>query len=451
VEYFVHFGPTGIIETQTSLHKHPRLKERDSLMVETVIVGAGPYGLSIAAHLRQLGLSYRIFGRAMDSWVAHMPKGMMLKSDGFASDLHDLHGVFGLKRFCADRGIEYADKGIPVALETFAQYGLDFKNRFVPDLHEELVTRISKVSQGFAVETQGGEVLIAKRVVLAVGITHYPYIPQELRHLEPEFLTHSFEHSDLKNFRGRRVIVIGSGSSALDLAALLHEVGADVQILARNKTLQFHEKGKPDDARSLWQRLRSPSSGLGPGLKSRFYANWPNLFWYLPQETRLRIVRTLLGPAGGWFIKDRVLNKVPAILGSTIREARATDGKVRLRVRTGESTEKELWAEHLIAATGYRVDMDRLKFLSEEIRRGLKTIDSTPVLSPDFEASVPGVYFVGLSAANSFGPVMRFAFGSGFAARHLARVISNSGARGRAMGAVPDIQVIDNSAPERTV
>jgi thioredoxin reductase len=419
-------------------------------MVDTVIVGAGPYGLSIAAHLRQLGLSYRIFGRAMDSWISHMPNGMMLKSDGFASDLHDLNGVFGLKQFCAERRIAYADQGLPVALDTFSQYGLEFRGKFVPDLHEDLVTRISKVQQGFAIETQSGEAVIAKRIVLAVGITHYPYIPQELSHLDTKFLTHSFEHADPTKFRGRRVIVIGSGSSALDLAALLFEGGADVQIVARNKTLEFHAKGRPDEARSVWQRLRSPKSGLGPGLKSRFYANWPNLFWHLPQETRLRVVKTLLGPAGGWFIKDKIINKVPAVLGSTIREARAIDGNIRLRVSTAEGTEKELSADHLIAATGYRVDVDRLKFLSEEIRKQIRTVESTPVLSPDFEASVPGLYFVGLSAANSFGPVMRFAFGSGFAARHLSRVISKSDARGRAMGVVPDVQVIDNPAPERT-
>jgi thioredoxin reductase len=445
----IFFGTTRF-EMKLGLSWQPRAKEREYSMVDTVIVGAGPYGLSIAAHLRQLGLSYRIFGRVMDSWSSHMPKGMMLKSDGFASDLHDLNGAFGLKRFCADHKIQYADQGIPVALETFSQYGLEFKSKFVPDLCEDLVTRVSKAPQGFAVEIQSGEVVIAKRVVLAVGITHYPYIPQELRHLGHEFLTHSFEHADLTKFQGRRVIVIGSGSSALDLAALLHEGGVHVRILARNKTLEFHAKGRPDEERSLWQRLRSPKSGLGPGLKSRFYANWPNLFWHLPQDIRLRVVKTLLGPAGGWFIKDRVLNKVPTVLGSIIREARAIDGSVRLRVGTAEGIEQELSTEHLIAATGYRVDIDRLKFLSEEIRERIKTVESTPVLSPDFEASVPGLYFVGLSAANSFGPVMRFAFGSGFAARHLSRVIAKSDARGRAMGAVPDVQVIDNPAPERT-
>ena len=91
-------------------------------MVETVIIGAGPYGLSIAAHLRNRGIPFRIFGRPMDSWGSHMPRGMFLKSDGFASNIYDPKGEFTLKQYCAERGINYADLGSPVALEAFTKY-----------------------------------------------------------------------------------------------------------------------------------------------------------------------------------------------------------------------------------------------------------------------------------------------------------------------------------------
>lgn len=56
-------------------------------MTRVAIIGAGPYGLSIAAHLRAYGIPFRIFGAPLDSWRRHMPVGMMLKSDGFASSL----------------------------------------------------------------------------------------------------------------------------------------------------------------------------------------------------------------------------------------------------------------------------------------------------------------------------------------------------------------------------
>jgi cation diffusion facilitator CzcD-associated flavoprotein CzcO len=77
-------------------------------MVETAIIGAGPYGLSIAARFRHRGISFRIFGRPMDSWIAHMPKGMQLKSDGFASNISDPDDQLTLGEFCAEQGIEYS-------------------------------------------------------------------------------------------------------------------------------------------------------------------------------------------------------------------------------------------------------------------------------------------------------------------------------------------------------
>src|SRR5580658_5584213 len=63
-------------------------------MLNTAIIGAGPYGLSVAAHLRRNGVPFRIFGRPMESRLAHMPKGMMLKSDGFASNIYDPESAF---------------------------------------------------------------------------------------------------------------------------------------------------------------------------------------------------------------------------------------------------------------------------------------------------------------------------------------------------------------------
>jgi hypothetical protein len=80
-------------------------------------------------------------------------------------------------------------------------------------------------------------------------------------------------------------------------------------------------------------------------------------------------------------------------------------------------------ADHVIAATGYKVDLERLTFLSSEIRSQLKSVANTPVLSSNYESSLPGLYFVGVAAANSFGPVMRFAFGADFAARTVTRAL----------------------------
>ena len=407
-------------------------------MLDTAIIGAGPYGLSAAAHFRRSGIPFRIFGRPMDSWRAHMPKGMMLKSDGFASDIYDPESAFTLRQFCAERGIEYADTGIPVRLETFTAYGLAFRDRMVPELEDRLVVNVDQLPGGFRLQLEDGETLEARSVVLAVGITHFEYVPENLAHLPAEFLSHSARHREVEPFRGRNVVVIGGGASALDLAALLHEAGANVQLVSRRQELKFHSQptGKP---RSWWQQIRHPQSGLGPGMRSRFFADLPMAFHYLPERIRVETVRTTLGPSGGWFIRDKVIGKVPLHLGCTPQGADVRDRRVHLSIQLAGGSEREIVTEHIIAATGYKVDLERLKFLNPEMRSKLKALNRAPVLSSSFESSIPGLYFVGVAAANSFGPVMRFAFGAGFAARTLTRTLTKSLSREPASVAVRSV------------
>jgi thioredoxin reductase len=392
-------------------------------MIENAIIGAGPYGLSIAAHFRNHGIPFRIFGRPMDSWLAHMP-------NGFASNIYDPDANFTLRQFCAERGVEYADMGTPVRLETFGNYGLAFRDRMVPELEDKLVVNIQRKAGGFVLQLEDGEKVESKRVVLAVGITHFEYIAENLANLPPEFVSHSYRHHDLERFKGRSVVVVGAGSSAIDLAGLLRDAGADVQLVARATSLRFHTGPKAGNKRrSLWQRLRHPDSGLGPGLRSRFFAEWAALFHYLPESVRIHLVRTTLGPSAGWFVKDKVMGRVPLVLGHTVESADVQNGKVRLRLRGLDGSTREILTEHVIAATGYKVNVERLAFLDSGIRSKIKCVNGTPILSSNFESSVPGLYFVGISAANSFGPVMRFAFGAGFAARRVTQAVVKSLAR----------------------
>ncbi|MFY9662605.1 MAG: NAD(P)-binding domain-containing protein [Terriglobales bacterium] len=408
-------------------------------MLNTAIIGAGPYGLSVAAHFRRQGIPFRIFGRPMDSWLNHMPKGMMLKSDGFASNIYDPEEAFTLEKFCAERGIKYAAAGLPVQLETFVAYGQAFRERMLPELEDKQVISLDRAPGGFVLGLEDGETVAAQRVVLAVGITHFEYVPSNLANLSPQFLSHSFRHADPGVFKGRNVVVIGGGASAIDLAALLHEAGADVQLVARQPELKFHSTptGKP---RSAWQQVRHPKSGLGPGLRSRFYADAPGLFHHLPEQFRLEIVEKSLGPSAGWFVKDKMA-QVPCLLGYTPERAEVLDGnhEVRLHLRAADGSERKVVTGHIIAATGYKVNLDRLTFLNSEIGSRIKTAKGSPVLSSSFESSMPGIYFVGLAAANSFGPVMRFAFGAGFAARRLTETVAKALAQSPQSVRVPSV------------
>ena len=395
-------------------------------MIEVAIVGAGPYGLSIAAHFRRRGIPFRIFGRPMDSWVSHMPKGSCLKSDGFASNIYDPDNAFTLEKFCAEQGIEYAHTGIPVRIETFRAYGLAFCQRMLPELDERLVENIDRSPEGFLLRLEGGESVEARRVILAVGISHFENIPENLAHLPQEFLAHSYRHADLESFHGKSVAVIGAGASAIDLAGLLKDAGADVQLVGRRTELKFHTAPKDAKPSTWWTRLRHPSSGLGPGLRSRFFSDAPNWFYFLPEPLRLKIVKRALGPSAGWFARDKVIGRVALVLGFTPETAEIRDGKVHLHLRGRDGSSKEITADHVIAATGYKVTVDRLKFLAPDLRTQLKTVQGTPALKSNFESSIPGLYFVGLAAKTNFGPVMRFAFGAGFAAETLTQTMLKS-------------------------
>lgn len=390
------------------------------------IVGAGPFGLSVAAYLRSLGLPFRIFGTPMQRWLAQMPAGMYLKSEWDASSLADPGNRFTLQQFCADARLPYGNAPIP--LDTFTRYALSFRRHLVPMVEDVLVTALDRRPGGFDLKLATGESVKVKSVVIATGLSHAEYVPQQLASLPQQLASHSSAHHDLSQFRGREVVVLGAGQSALETAALLNEAQARVTLLVRGSSVEWNHTPSPHPP-SLWQRMRRPASGLGPGLKSWFYANAPMLFHQLPQQMRINTVRgtksraAFLGPAGAWWLRERVLGRIPILLSQSLLEATTRGGKAILRVTGPDGKSRDLGADHIIAATGYRFSANSLPFLSEPMLRDLRCVEQVPVLSQNFESSIPGLYFTGLASAYNFGPVMRFLCGSRYTAECISRHI----------------------------
>lgn len=393
-------------------------------VVDIAIIGAGPYGLSIAAHLRRTPLTFRIFGTPMQSWREHMPKGMLLKSDGFASFLFDPDSAFTLRHYCEEMKLPYADVGIPVPCETFIAYGLEFQKRLVPMLEETDITSVRRTAAGFELKTAAGQMVQARKVIVAAGITHFGYLPPFLAELPRQYVTHSSHHNDMSKFRGQKVAVIGAGASAVDIAALLNEAGAHVELVARRKEIAFHKPSS--EPRPFLQRLTNPRSGLGLGWRSRMSSDAPLLFHVLPWKLRFRVVQNHLGPAPGWFVRDKVMGRFPMHMGSKINSVEIRDGKVHLKLTEKDSTNSELVVDHLIGATGFRVSISRLGFIDDALRDQIRAIEDTPVLSRNFESSIPGLYLVGVASANSFGPLTRFAYGAKFTASHITRHLAST-------------------------
>jgi lysine/ornithine N-monooxygenase len=390
-----------------------------STAVDVAIIGAGPYGLSLAAHLGVGKLSYRIFGTPMSSWRNHMLTRTWLKSDGFASSLYDPDSAFTLAHYCQEQSLPYADVGLPVPIETFVAYGLAFQKRFVAQLEETEVTAVTRTPGGFELTTQTGDTVRSKRVVVAAGITHFGYIPPMFANLPQELLTHSSHHTEVSGFRGRRVAVIGAGASAVDLAGLLHEAGADTHLIARRAAIAFHEPSF--EPRPFAQRLFMPRSGLGLGWRSRLCTDAPMLFHSMPSRLRRRAVQRHLGPAPGWFAKGRFLGRVTDHLGTRMKQVGMRGNCVSLNFTQQDGSDTELQFDHVICATGYKVSLQRLSFIHRALRKQMATVEDVPVLGRNFQSVVPGLYFVGLASSNSFGPLCRFAYGAKFTSTRLAR------------------------------
>jgi Pyridine nucleotide-disulphide oxidoreductase len=390
------------------------------MTLDVAVVGAGPYGLSIASHLRARGVDFRIFGTPMQTWRTEMPQGMFLKSEGFASNLYDPAGASTLAAYCAENGFAYADAGLPISRAVFADYGVAFQRRQVPTLEQQDVVAVAQAPAGFRITLASGEAFDARRVVLAVGISHFAHLPPELAGLPRALVTHSSHHGPLDGFEGREVIVLGAGASALDCAALLSRAGASVRLVARVPQVHFHAPPGPG-GRTWIDALRAPQSGLGPGWRSRLCTDAPLLFHAMPEWFRLKVVARHLGPAAGWWTRDMVAGKVAFDLGLSLRAAAEEGGRIRLDLATDAGERRTLTADHVVAATGYRPLVQRLGFLSDALRTQIRTVDAAPVLSAAFESSVPGLYFTGLASANAFGPLVRFAFGADFTARRLSR------------------------------
>lgn len=387
---------------------------------DVAIVGAGPYGLSLAAHLRTAGVEHRIFGEPMRLWRSHMPAGMFLKSAGFASNLSTPHPGHTLEQFCRHTDRPYARVGKPVPLDTFLAYADWFQRAQVPHLEEVLVTEASADDGGYAVSLADGTSLWARRVVVAVGIQQFAHVPELLRSLPPGLCSHASDHTDLSRFAGQDVIVLGAGQSALESAALLHEAGAAVRVLARGNKVRWNPAAAPV-TRPLWQRLRAPEAGLGSGWSNWLYSTRPTWYRRLPAAERVYRARTALGPAGAAWLRPRIEQVVPVELGHTLVDARPLAGAVGLTARDADGRRVELRAEHVIAGTGYRVELSRLTFLDHRLQAVIRTIGGTPDVGPAFASSVEGLYFVGPAVAPTFGPVMRFVHGADFAARLLGR------------------------------
>jgi FAD-dependent urate hydroxylase len=394
-----------------SLTHDPTPAARAERATDVAIVGAGPYGLSVAAHLSAIrGLDVAVFGEPMSFW-AGMPRGMLLRSAWDASYIGFPDGELTLDRYRAESGRAFAK---PVPLDAFIDYGRWFQRAAVPNLDTRRVATVERAPGGFELALADGAIVRASRVVVAAGIEAFAARPTAFEGLGAELATHSSEHRDLGALAGQRIVVIGGGQSALESAALLHEAGAAVEVVARTQEIIWLRGGSTQRALGRFKPLFYAQTDVGPAGLSRLVAV-PDLFRRLPRGAQEKLAHRAIRPAGARWLVER-LSTVPITTARGAVSARRAGARVRVQLDDGS----ERVVDHVILGTGYRVDVANYDFLSDGVLTGVRRIGGYPVLGRGLESTIAGLHFVGAPAAWSFGPTMRFVSGSWYAAKQVA-------------------------------
>jgi len=396
---------------------------------DTAVIGAGPYGLAAAAHLRTVrGLDVHSFGDPMSFWQHNMPVGMLLRSGWAATHIADPNQSLTLEAFQAASRQSFST---PVPLDRFVDYGLWYQREAVPDVDRRKITRVESQPNGFQLLFEKGESVLARRVVIATGISSFAWRPPEFGGMPRALASHTSEHRDFARFTGKKVLVVGSGQSALESAALLHENRAEVEIVARAQQIRW-----------LGGLVsRTIQGGLGPKLSKLLYAPTdvgpagisqivarPDLVRRFPRSVQDWLRRRSIRPAGARWLVAR-LQSVPMWLGRTIVSAAPLGERIRVKMNDGG----ERTVDHVFLGTGYRVNVSKYEFLSPELAQAIACFQGYPRLREGFETSVPGLHILGAPAVWSFGALNQFVVGTHYAGRTLLRFVAGKAAGNRVL------------------
>jgi cation diffusion facilitator CzcD-associated flavoprotein CzcO len=372
------------------------------------VIGAGPYGLACTAHLRAAGVQTHLLGPRMAFWQHNMPAGMCLRSPWRASKISSPDDSLSLDVYERERG-EAIERPIPLA--DFLAYARWFGERAAPDVDERRVTGLSQADGAWRLTLEDGDELEAERVVIATGLERFERIPEQLRDLPSERVSHADTLERPSDHDGKRVIVVGAGQSAVECAVLLAEAGAHTELIGRTGEIRWLKSSSrlhasPQPIRNMLY----PATDVGPPGLNQINTR-PRLFQAFPLALQERIAYRSIRPAATAWLEPRS-SGVTFTMETNVASAMVEGDEVRVRLDDGA----ERVVDHIVMATGYQVDMTRHALIGPQLAGSMECFRGSPRLRRGLESSLPGLHFVGAMAAQSFGPLMRFVSGSTYAA-----------------------------------
>ncbi len=372
---------------------------------DLLIIGAGPFGLSLAAHARGLGLETAVVGQPMGFWKDHMPQGMYLRS---ACDWHlDADGRYTIAAFLAERG-QIPHDVEPLSRDFYLEYADWFRRQARIEPLPGKVSQVQRCAGGFAAVLDDGAALAARNVAVAVGFSNFQQVPPELAAMLPAGgWSHTCDAVDLAALRGKRVLIVGGRQSAFEWAAILRDEGA-AQVHVS------HRHDSPAFAPSDW-------SWVNPLVDAMVHR--PGWFRSLPKSEQDALVKRLWiegrSKVEPW-LKARVMRPGITLWPRTnLVSCEKTSGGLAAKLDNGST----LLVDHVILATGYKVRIERVPFLSG-LLDGLAIEDGFPVLDEHFQTSIPGLYITSMPATRDFGPFFAFTVSVRTSARLIGRALT---------------------------
>ncbi len=376
---------------------------------QLIIIGAGPFGLALAAHAQQLGIDYLVVGKPMEFWRDNMPTGMYLRS---ASDWHlDVANDATIERFLAEQGQTPA--GVePLSRDMYLRYVLWFQEQKQIHTLPVYVTQLDyrpNAARAFRAITDEGEVIAADKVVIAVGFKYFKHLPPDVVQLLPPVrFAHTCDLVDFTNLRDKRCLILGGRQSAFEWAALIHEAGAAaVHVAHRHPSPAFQA------ADWSWVNPLVDAMADNPGwFRNLAPEEKDRVAYHLWSEGRLKVEPWL----------ERRIHQSGVFVWPQTRVEHCTelpDGTVAVTF----DDDTTVLVDQIVLATGYKVQIDRVPFLAHgNILRQLATRNGFPVLDEHFQTNVPGLFITSMAAAQDFGPFWGFTI----AVRTSARLIGEA-------------------------
>ena len=361
--------------------------------IDLLIVGAGPFGLAIAAQAAHLGIEYLVVGKPMDFWRRNMPPGMFLRSSwDWHLDPLDVHTI---ENFLKSRGQTTA--GIePLSLQFYLEYAEWFQKQKGITARPLIVERLDRSveNQSFIATTNTGEVIEARSVALAPGFRYFPNVPEELKaRLPAGRYEHTCEFVDFSSAADKRYLIVGGRQSAFEWAALLVEAGAHSVYIS-------HRHDSPSFAVSDWSWVEPLVDRMNDD---------PNWFRRLSQDEKDTLNRRLWAEGRlklETWLEPRIRNDRVKVLPRTeIIKCIDQNGELLVTLSDGQ----QVTCDQIVLATGYKVEIGRIPFLANgNMLAELDTRNGFPVLDDFFQTSVPGLFITSMPATQDFGPFFGF-------------------------------------------